>query len=746
MARRVGPSVTLTPSPPSPGKSDSTQLVTASADKTIRVWNIADGKQAVLLEKVPAVAHGVAFAPDGASIYAAGVDKVIRQLKLADGMEMRSFGSHDKPITAVLLANAGATLITASEDGAIRTWNTSDGSRVLNFAHGTPPTCLALSADGKNLAAGSADKSVKLYNFADGSLAQTIAGHGGAVSAVSFSPDNLTLATASVDGNVRVWNLQGVLQEYIPSADNVPTAVAFLPDSRGLAVGGTANLVRIVRRALVRVIDVSPMPLANVTYSADGNFVLTGGADKTVRLWSSADGSQARNFAGQSDGITCVAISKDGTKVFAGSADKTVRVWNYSDAGLLATLLHPAVVRTIGSSPDGQKIASGGDDHLLRIWDLATQKVAERFVDFAKPISALAMLPDGKALVAGGAEGFTRKLAVSNLAIVVAHTGATGGVTYNSDGQKLITTGADKLAKQWDATLKPLAAPPRPAASDAALSCVALRNDNLQIASGGEDKNLYLWRADTGLVEKKIPTPAAIVAVAYSADNTRLAVAGADNQIRIYNPADGMLLETLSQKGTPTSVAFAGTNATILTGGTDNLARVHSLALLKVVVGHVGAITGLAYTPDGAALISAGADKTVRHWNSVDGAAVKAYAGVTDVVTGLAVSPDGTRVIAASADKTVAALELRGCCRVASITLAAPVRSLALSPDGTLASQRVAMTVPYMSLTCPVAKSWKRCQRTAERRLPFRLRLIIARWLRLARIKLSASNRLPRSG
>ncbi|MGI8977634.1 MAG: WD40 repeat domain-containing protein [Pirellulaceae bacterium] len=664
-------------------KSDSTQLVTASADKTIRVWNIADGKQAVLLEKASAITNGVAFAPDGASIYAAGTDKVIRQWKLADGLEVRSFGSHDKPIAALLLANAGNTLVTASEDGAIRTWNTSDGSRVLNISHGAAPTCLAVSADGKFLAAGSADKSVKLYNVADGSLSQTIAGHGGAVTAINFSPDNLTLATAAADGQVRIWNLQGVLQEYIPSADNVPTAVTFLPDSRGLAVGGEANLVRIVRRALVRVMDVSPMPLANVAYSADGNFILTGGADKTVRLWSAADGSQARNFAGQSDAITCVAISKDGTKVFAASADKTVRVWNYSDAALLATLLHPAVVRTLGSSPDGLKIASGGDDHLLRIWDLTTQKIAERFVDFAKPISALAMLPDGKALVAGGAEGFTRKLSVSNLAIVVAHNGAAGGVIYNSDGQKLITSGADKLAKQWDPALKPLAAPPPLPPSDAALSCVALRGDNLQIASGGEDKNVYLWRADTGLVERKIPTPAAIVAVAYSADNTRLAVAGADNQIRIFNPVDGMLLETLSQKGPLTSVAFAGTSAALLTGGTDNLARLHSLALLKVVPGHVGPVTGLAYSPDGAALISGGADKTVRHWNSVDGATVKAYVGVTDVVTGVAVSPDGTRVIASSADKVIRLWNFADAAALPPITLAAPLRSLTLSPDGT---------------------------------------------------------------
>src|SRR5258707_15712625 len=106
-----------------------------------------------------------------------------------------------------------------------------------------------------------------------------------------------------------------------------------------------------------------------------------------------------------------------------------------------------------------------------------------------------------------------------------------------------------------------------------------------------------------------------------------------------------MLLETLSNRGPPTSVVFAGTNATLLTGGTDNLARVHSLSVLKVVIGHMGAVTGLAYSPDGAALISAGADKTVRQWNSVDGAGVKNYGGIADVVTGLAVSPDGTRGI-----------------------------------------------------------------------------------------------------
>jgi WD40 repeat protein len=653
-------------------KPDSSQ-VAAAAGKQVRIWNMADGQQAAALDKFTGNIAAVVFAPDGASVYAAGAAQTIQQWNLADGALLRTLGDHDKPIQSLTLVAGGATLISASQDGAIRAWNLATGARAMSINHGGAPTALAASSDGKWLAVAGPQKSIQLYDLADGGIAQTIT-LTAATDCLAFSGDNLSLAGGSADGNARIWNLQGQLQEFVPSADNAPTALAFLPDHRQLVVGGQKNLVRVHRRALVKALPVSQSPLTALAWSADGQFVLTGASDKTLKLWNVTDGTMARQFFGQADVPRSIAITKDGTKAIAGCDDKSLRVWNYSDANLLATLLLESAPRVISVSADGARIAAA-EKTTLRVWDLASQRTSERF-DLAA--TALAILPDGKGLLAGDTAGITRRLTLAGAAIAIAHSGAAASATINNDGQKWLSAGSDKTVKAWDPAGKPLATL---GSTDGAPAALAMRPDGLQIAVAGADRQIHLWRLDNNQLERKIPAGSAIISLAYHPTLPRLAAVCADGKIRVYGPADGMLLEIVPAAKTQ-AIAFAGDR--LLSAHADHALRLHTSSLERIVPGHQGAVTTLVYAADGNSLFSGGVDNTVRQWNTADGAAVRTVATAGGPISGLVLSPDGTRLLAASTDKTIRVHNVADGAAVSTINSPAAIRSLAIDAGGRL--------------------------------------------------------------
>jgi len=72
-------------------------------------------------------------------------------------------------------------------------------------------------------------------------------------------------------------------------------------------------------------------PVYSVAVTADGKYVISGGEDKTVRVWELATGKEVQRFTGHTDWVRSVAVTADGRYVISGSGDKTVRVWYIGD-------------------------------------------------------------------------------------------------------------------------------------------------------------------------------------------------------------------------------------------------------------------------------------------------------------------------------------------------------------------------------------------------------------------------------
>ena len=100
-----------------------------------------------------------------------------------------------------------------------------------------------------------------------------------------------------------------------------------------------------------------------VAYSPDGNHIVSGSRDNTIRVWNATTGQcVAGPLKGHTDWVTCVAYSPDGNKIVSGFGDKTIRVWNATTGQCVAGPFqgHTHSVTSVAYSPDGNKIVMSG--------------------------------------------------------------------------------------------------------------------------------------------------------------------------------------------------------------------------------------------------------------------------------------------------------------------------------------------------------------------------------------------------
>lgn len=273
---------------------------------------------------------------------------------------------------------------------------------------------------------------------------------------VAFTRDGDRLISRSLDGDVRVWHATTGMP--LPGDAEARTLTGGTPssDGRWLATGrdnGTVSLQDLEREATPRVLVGHRNKVTSVAFSEDGSRLVSGSADRTVRLWETASGTQLRSWD-VGAWVTCVAMTPDGRTIATGADDGYVRLWD------VATGTHPDVFTSrsytlaVAFSPDGRRLATGGYDCIVRVWDVERGELQSSWRGHTERVTSLACSPDGLRVASGSDDMTVRLWQLSGgpePPLVIGHSGFIHDVRFTPDGGRVITKDLDDTTLVWDA-------------------------------------------------------------------------------------------------------------------------------------------------------------------------------------------------------------------------------------------------------------------------------------------------------
>ena len=659
---------------------DNVTLAVAGADKSLSIWNA--GKEVRKFPSLPSPAQSIAFSTNGATIAVGRADTAVQLLTIAESKDKKEkekekiLAGHTGPITALTYNSKGDLLISASADKTVRLWNAVDGAAKGQFNHAGPIAALALSKDGTRIAVGGADKTISMWTLADSKPAGTITSPA-EVRGLSISPDGLKVAAAGNDGKMRIYGIDGKLQETFVH-DGPATGIAFLPDGKRLISSSADKTARIWTFAFIaQGSHAGPVRQVFVTPTADR--VFSAGDDKNLRIWDAKSGKEMKAIVAHDAAVVGFGLSTDLTKVVTAGADKTAKVWTIADGKAIATIALPGAPQAVALSPNALKVAVAFADPAVRVhtFDAVSGKELQAISDQTAPVRSLFFLADNRTLFGAGDDKTVSIQDTSVQSSMPTHVGGTTGIAFNAAGTHVITAGKDKSVKLWDMTARKELKAFAPLA-DPVNAVVVSKDFTLVGAAGG--KIAKVWQIADAKEIATLTHPAEIVALAFNTDKTRLVTGATDNLARVWEVATGRLLQTFSHGAAVRGVAFHPAQPLVITASADKTTLVHTQSIVRAVSASTMPLRALAVLPTGTHVITAGDDRNVKGWNTTSGAQEKNFEGATGPVYSVAVSKSSQLIAAAGADKTIRIYTFADAKLIGTIAAPSVVRGLAFHP------------------------------------------------------------------
>ncbi len=568
---------------------DGSRIVTASTDKTAKVWNAESGKELLTLTGHGDTLLSASFGPDGRRIVTASGDKTAKVWDADTGKELLTITGHGGTVYDARFSPDGRRIVTASGDKTAKVWDADTGKELLTITgHGGTVFSAAFSPDGSRIVTASTDKTAKVWNAESGKELLTLTGHGNAVHGASFSPDGARIVTASEDMTAKVWD-----------ADTGKEILTL--DRHGDVV-------------------------SSASFSPDGWRIVTASGDKTAKVWDADTGKELLNLTGHGSRLTGASFSPDGRRVVSASHDGTAKVWDAEPPKRPATLAgHKDEVRSALFSPDGARIVTASEDMTAKVWDADTGKELLTITGHGGTVYDARFSPDGRRIVTASGDKTAKVWDADTgkeLLTITGHGGTVISAAFSPDGRHILTASLDGSAKLWDVESGEELVSFR--GQRGQVQSASFSSNGRQIVTASSDGTAKIWNAESGqelfTLSSQDEQFHGVNSAQFSPDGRRIVTASSDHSAKVWDAESGKKIVTLlGHGGVVTDASFTPDGQRILTisrDGSTKLWDVESGKELMTIPAEAWSLYSAAFSPDGYyRVVTASGDMTAKIWD-----------------------------------------------------------------------------------------------------------------------------------
>ena len=244
-------------------------------------------------------------------------------------------------------------------------------------------------------------------------------------------------------------------------------------------------------------------PVECVRFTADGNYVLSGSQDKTIRLWNPAKGLQVKSFTGSNHEVTDIAITRDNGSFYSCGGDKAAFLWNVTAGSVQKKFAgHHMKVNCLALNEPENVLFTGSNDKTVRLWDLKAggkPNCLHTLADATDSITAIVVTKHE--VLTGSVDGSVRRYDLRKAACVVDEVHeAVGNVALSNDGECILVSTLDSKIRLFSKDSGDVLATYCGHTNKKYRVSALLDPTDAYVISGSEDGRIFAW----DLVEAKV--------------------------------------------------------------------------------------------------------------------------------------------------------------------------------------------------------------------------------------------------
>lgn len=312
---------------------DGWQIASASADRTVKLWDVYSDICRFTLES-PAIVLDLSYSPSGTHLACALTNRTIVVWDLVKFSIVSTLWGHQERVTGVNYSFSGTKLLSSSEDDTVKIWTMdSAGYGVLEATINcfAPVTSAKFSPNEAFVVCGLYDGTIKTFDMSSKRCTSTLSGHSNEITSIFFSPRGDRFISSSLDKSVKLWNVKN--SEEIEASE---TLYCFTP-------------------------------VYSASFSPNGNYIACALTDSNVKVWDLLENKWKGFLKGHTNVITSVQFSPDSTKLVSASWDKQVRLWDMIGEFTDPPESHVKMKRAYYKRY-GRGFATESEDSSIKIW------------------------------------------------------------------------------------------------------------------------------------------------------------------------------------------------------------------------------------------------------------------------------------------------------------------------------------------------------------------------------------------